>query len=934
MKKWGEDRFQKLQQSRADMVAKRAALAGQLHLTAQQQAELKAAEAAQARRFADIDIGAALAFAATIKLRRFDMTFEGDAVLNRPTLALMRHFLEAIVEQRSAAALQWPMAQRDASILHPLTMLAMLGSRPAIVGDGHRWCAPVPDMRTLYYPHRGGGTGSDHRGWLVDRANILGPNALHRTRGRARQQEASNVMGQLHDTLGHLSLLKLRDEAMPHLAHPTLGELFPVFAADGGVDARAMFAGARHELFGRVRHGAAIDKLGDHRAALTDPCQAPFALFGIDARANLKAALNHPALTAAKGGRPPDLCLLDLGQPALNRLGPVWEETVTRFLETLLDQFPQLPILAVTHDAYVQRRLAHLFRQSKAARLAERSALPVPAIIRRTADICTPDPPIEPVTSISAIFQSMAGASVTALSALAEAARAMPDAVSAGAIRRSAANLRRAAALPCGLRAAYDGLCDLEGQAAAEAFLEQRSEASVLDPVQTAMATGIAGTPRTKLLAAEAAIAKAYAQLDTDTPIGSAVAELAAGFARKVDFSIVVFASAIDLRLAERRFAEDPAVADGLRKRIASGKLKICHAGNLDSILAEIEAGPDRNSWKRLALLAPPISFLDTVLVRPWLPEQLLVICDRAFTGRVAGTYAPLARHADFASGTNIGGRMAVLAAAAKKEGEARAVAGVNLVLDEQPVIDVADKVIDLTDGDTPSGDTLEIELASGRSLRVRPGASMIRHMRDAPINPFDRTTASQLLAANVIVVTDRAFVDAARRVLPVELLARNWVKLYHDMIVAMLPAVAGGTLQAKARTVHALLQKRHVQATSVAAVVDWLNAETYLAQPAEQMRPHAPRVRGDFDALLAVLNIPPGLADKMWDEGIEQLRSDRRRAGIRMAQAFISVLVDPHGVAAGLNQDVRAGIAALRARALDHLDVVRAVKRENGHDR
>jgi hypothetical protein len=327
VKKWGGDQFQKMQKARAGAEAKRLALTARLKGTAQQQAEFHAAQAAKAERFSDIDIAAALAFAATIPLHRFDTAFEGMATLNRPTLALLGHFLGALVERCSPAVLQWPRAQRDISILHPLAMLAMLGCRPATITNAHRWCSPVPDMRTLYFPWRGG-TGAEQRGWLVDRARIIAPNALHRTREIVGQDEASTPLGYLHATLGHLTRLKLRDEAMPHLAHPTLAELFPIFVADGGPG--PVFSAARHELFGRVRHGAAIDKLTDHRATLTDPQQAPFALFGIDARANLRAALATSALSAAKGGRPPDLCLIDLGPPALNRLGPAWEESAAR----------------------------------------------------------------------------------------------------------------------------------------------------------------------------------------------------------------------------------------------------------------------------------------------------------------------------------------------------------------------------------------------------------------------------------------------------------------------------------------------------------------------------------------------------------------------------------------------------------------------------
>jgi hypothetical protein len=60
-----------------------------------------------------------------------------------------------------------------------------------------------------------------------------------------------------------------------------------------------------------------------------------------------------------------------------------------------------------------------------------------------------------------------------------------------------------------------------------------------------------------------------------------------------------------------------------------------------------------------------------------------------------------------------------------------------------------------------------------------------------------------------------------------------------------------------------------------------------------------------------------------MWIEGIQQLRIDRRRAGMRMAQALISVLVDPHGTTSHLSREIRTSIGALRRKALNHLDQV-----------
>src|SRR3546814_7584876 len=77
------------------------------------------------------------------------------------------------------------------------------------------------------------------------------------------------------------------------------------------------------------------------------------------------------------------------------------EELVGTFLEQLLTLAPKLPILAVTQDAYVQRRLSTMLRQSKAARLADRTQISLPVLIRLSGDIAAPDPAIERVTRSS-----------------------------------------------------------------------------------------------------------------------------------------------------------------------------------------------------------------------------------------------------------------------------------------------------------------------------------------------------------------------------------------------------------------------------------------------------------------------------------------------------------------------------------------------------
>lgn len=115
--------------------------------------------------------------------------------------------------------------------------------------------------------------------------------------------------------------------------------------------------------------------------------------------------------------------------------------------------------------------------------------------------------------------------------------------------------------------------------------------------------------------------------------------------------------------------------------------------------------------------------------------------------------------------------------------------------------------------------------------------------------------------------------------------------------------------------------------------MLDWLNAAEHKQLPAEKLRPHAPQHWREFRAFMEAINVQPALAETIWREGIEPLRIDRRRAGARMAQAFVSVLVDPHGGAGSISADVKEGIARLRRQAMEHLDGVLTVRKQDNRE-
>ncbi|MEC9245488.1 MAG: hypothetical protein VYB05_12005 [Pseudomonadota bacterium] len=852
-----------------------------------------------------------------LRLRVLGETVGPATQINRPTIFMLQELLQSLATGESGSLLQWPFAQRDISLLHPLAMLALICQPERQTTDGYSWCEEPTTLRTLYFPWRAGATTAGQASLLVDRHEVISHNKYHLTRRQVRPKDRNELLDGLHETLGHLNLLRKRDSSKPHLAHPTLSEIYPVAVADTVDIASRYFGKPVGELFGRVRYGAALDKLTDHRAKLSDPRRAPYGFFGVSPKVKFRQALAAPVLSSAKGF-PPDICILDLGSAGMSRLGPAWNELVEDFLTEAGKRFPGMPFFAVTQDTYVHQRISKMLR--KINKGIPRSRV----LVRVTRDPLTPDPLVEGASQTTASFTAVAGPSADALAALAEAARGSSDPFLSGTLRREMGSLRKAASLPCGLAPAYDFLCQEIGQYATEIFLEHRSRGTLLAPLEDALTSEIGGSERARLTTARDAVRAAFDSLDDETPIGSLLADLVATILRKSSRTLIAFASDIDLRLGLHRLADDTDAGHLMRKRLTKGHIILASADTLDIKLAEIEASRDRNAWKRLVLIAPNLDWLSKVSARPWLPEELIILCERTLAERVAAIFQRLATHPDLSGDQNLGPRLATIAAAAKTEAEARAVGSVDLDLVPSTTTEPPETVIDLTDDEPDeNGEICEFALSSGRTLRTHSGAVLIKYNRRAPINPFETARARSLAPGDSIVVPDTAFINEARDLLPLRVLAQSWVDVYHTTVEASLTGIAGSSLSAKARTVHEKIQAKGARTQSHAAVLNWLRVEEHKQVPPESRQPHAPQRRREYEAFMAVLGVQEALSEKIWSEGIQPLRIDRRRAGQKMAQAFVSVLVDPHGTASGFSIEVREGIVALRKKAIDYLDQV-----------
>ena len=241
--KWGSGRLDRFKEDRDRAIAERRRLAERLKARVKPSpAPIPAAPelaTPEPRRMHALDVDTALAAARRLKFMPLDPSLDihvGAAEsLNRPTLALLSAFLMSLQTGSSRGVLQWPFGQRDASVLHPLAMLAMLCAPEPRIRDGNSWCASVIDFRTLSFPWRGGATGAVRRfNSRQIRAELIKRNGRHLIRRQIGEPDVSDEMRMLHETLGHLSRLSLRDTSKPHLAHPTLAEFYPVFASENG----------------------------------------------------------------------------------------------------------------------------------------------------------------------------------------------------------------------------------------------------------------------------------------------------------------------------------------------------------------------------------------------------------------------------------------------------------------------------------------------------------------------------------------------------------------------------------------------------------------------------------------------------------------------------------------------------------------------------
>jgi hypothetical protein len=391
---------------------------------------------------------------------------------------------------------------------------------------------------------------------------------------------------------------------------------------------------------------------------------------------------------------------------------------VSDFLQQLGRLQPGTPLLIATHDHFVHARCAKLLTQRPSSP-TEQSRSRV--LLRATDEPLTTDPAIGSVSPVIFRFHSAAGDGSHAIKCMADAAAAISDRSLAGAVRRKIFDLRRAMSLPCGLSSASTFLLNTQGQATAEDFLRHRSAVEIIALLRRVHDASDQPTARQLLKTAETAVERAFDGLESESPIGGILTELTSALARKSSRSLIAFASETDRALGTFHLLDKLDESTPIKRRLADDLLRFTTCSDLDGTLSTIESSEHRNQWKRVVIVSPTLPQLSIILGRAWLPDEVVVICDREFVQRLATTFRHLCRHSDLAGADRIGARLAAAASAAQAEANAREVPIVELEIAPHVADAEPEDVIDLFDTDDADGDLVEISLASGRTLRARP---------------------------------------------------------------------------------------------------------------------------------------------------------------------------------------------------------------------
>ncbi|WP_156918261.1 hypothetical protein [Bradyrhizobium sp. Cp5.3] len=809
------------------------------------------------------------------------------------------------------AVLCWPEFDVSPAAVAAFLTLADNAAAKEIKHDALAARAPPLGLRALIFPY----ASSAHRPLrriYIDKESLGRLHTQHQVRAMRRDEDPA--LEDYHKALARAKTLTgqtLDGNTYDEFRHPCLDEILPSGPCTGN--------DGRKQLLWRVK--SKTDLLSIKRSnQADDPANAKFYLFGLRGSDNAAASLKSLRKQL-------DIVLLDLGQTGRNRLGRDWEKRVQTFLAELDRHVGPVAVLALTDDPWTFDKLR--FETLRGPAQGKTRAKPVPSdiVFGQASDLVVAEASAKPtysqITKQDAIgFSGEVETLLKRVRANARVAYDLGDASATELLYRLGGILRRCASLP-GPRSDFSAYVEQEaGNLAAADLLASYRTGAVIAEIKGSVGPW-AQNHRAELLDLCASVDRVWNNTAQLTPMAPLLRDVVKKFERTSSRTAILFRNDMLSDFASFVLCKDEEIGVHIEARIDKNMLLFLDKESLGD-LAKLKA-TERNQIKTLICVAPTRSQILSLLARPWLPENLIVLADSDTLASAARDGARLLAYPELA---DIHKRVSVFV---EKAGRAvhrdSGVAEANVASEDEDVEFPASSVVNLAGNVRPNQPTIRFRLSGDQIVVARPGTKLILldHTRTVPL--FIETEAKDVDIGDRICVIGDAFLEMARPLLNITARAAEEIRDYHHLVLDRFARLPGTSVHDKLVN---LVATMNFPAVTVQRAGYWISLRDQLDVPLHEVVPHAPRDRSTFMAFMGALGVSESIAARFWTWAVIAQRTSRLRAAFSFHDAYRTILIDTYA-AQSSNPERARDIRRLKAAAQDFVAVVQEKTEQRG---
>lgn len=824
-------------------------------------------------------------------------------------------------EGKSEALLLWPQRPDSIAVFHALAALSRLEN------------CDTRTLHTIFFAWSRNATASQ-RTLLVDREfldrSVMGP--LNRLATSRPPHPAFGYLMALH-SLRHVinsrkksARLNKAIQADPGLLHPTLFDMMP----QSGIYETGIHSYDDQFLRRQRRHTWIGDCTG-HMAAATDPLRTPFFLFGIHKDAATVKALRAIGLDPKRGGRQPNLVLLDLTRGGRERL-EYWRRALASFLGVLSDVYGPAspPALAVTDDPFVLEGLRWdiLKRYDVRRRAAAADNRPIRAAAIMSAN---PDPLAEhPLAGGSSPITIQVDAYGTDVLNLVESGLKLRKALSiagdqenSDAVTQAVGVAQALVGLPGSAAQLYDFLNQHYEGNEKQAHGARFDHQAPIGKMRAALQRGLAGPHQSalsKFLVSFDSLCKAT---EANNPSRRLFDESLRRLLQPSGRAMLVCSSEFICGFIAWRIENDPELA-GIRGAIPE---RLTIADRREALEVLERAASEGPHFERVLFVEPQSDDLLHVLVSQASSVEAFMLSNLARAEQTLRRVRIL---------LNLPGSEPVRPMLDSVKTELERVLGTRT--SEIPDLEIEMPLprfgmLDLTvAGVSAAGARRVLTTSSGLRIRAYDSSELAVYDPDA-LQVFSRKLAKDLRPDDRVCVFSPDFVAMAREKLNLTRDAPEILALYHKTVLQAVERLDGKDIAAKVVT----LRKKMLQIDpaldlpSEQGMRYWIDIAHLANEPRDRVKPQAARDRENFLCFMKALGIAEAVACQYWDWGIFWTRSQRIRTGFSFHQVFMAILIDPHGTASRLPANRRDEVWRIYETAEQHVVTVLDNRQEAG---